>query len=312
MSFSSEINLTPDPRFLHWRRIAQQVEKGENLSGFLSEKIISINSDKDGIWMTYQPQRNSEASFQIRIDTNDLRSAGITTLSNGFYEIGIEKIISKLVQESKTLIDIGANVGFYSCLAAAVNPSISIYAFEPNPKVRIRLANNLIKNNFSGRVSVLPFGLANTSKISEFYVPPLSGTGAGSLRELHPEEGEAEKFSVSVKPLDKLLSDIENLDLIKMDIEGAEFEALQGARNLIEKHKPVIIVELLRKWMLPFGSHPQNVVEFLSARDYMCFAIEDLGLRQISIIDEVTSETNFLFFPANRNMSVIQNLMVQD
>ena len=156
----------------------------------------------------------------------------------------------------------------------------------------------------------MPFGLANTSKISEFYVPPLSGTGAGSLRELHPEEGDPEKFSVSIKPLDQLLSEIKNLDLIKMDIEGAEFEALQGARNLIEKHKPVIIVELLRKWMLPFGSHPQNVVEFLSDRDYTCFAIEDIGLRRISTIDEDTIETNFLFFPASRNMSAIQNLRV--
>ena len=301
---------TSDPRFLHWKQIAQQVEVGENLSSFLSEKIISINSDKDGFWMGYQPQSNSEASFQILINTNDLRSAGITTLSNGFYELGIEKVISKLVQKSETFIDVGANVGFYSCLAAALNPSISIYAFEPNPKVRIKLATNLNKNNFSGRVSVLTFGLSNTSKISEFYVPPLSGTAAGSLRELHPEEGESEKFSVSVKPLDQILSEIENLDLIKMDIEGAEFEALQGARDLIEKHKPVIIVELLRKWMLPFGSHPQNVVDFVSARDYACFAIEDIGLRTISIIDEDTIETNFLFFPTSRNMSIIENLIV--
>ena len=303
-------NSNLDPRFLQWKQIAHQVEMGENLSSFLSEKIISIKSDKDGMWMGYQPQSNSEASFQIRIDTNDLRSAGIATLSNGFYELGIERIISEFVQESETLIDIGANVGFYSCLAAAVNPSISIYAFEPNPNVRIRLATNLSKNNFSERVSVLPFGLGNASKDSEFYVPPMSGTGAGSLKELHPEEGESEKFIVSIKPLDQILNEIENIDLIKMDIEGAEFDAIQGARELIEKHKPVIIVELLRKWMLPFGTQPQNVVDFLSDRDYTCFAIEDLGLRKISLIDEDTIETNFLFFPSSKNISVIQNLMV--
>ncbi len=64
-----------------------------------------------------------------------------------------------------------------------------------------------------------------------------------------------EKLSSCNKKFDNLEKEIRSqVDFIKVDIEGAEFEFLKGALSTISDSKPVIISELLRKWMLPFGS----------------------------------------------------------
>lgn len=298
-----------DSRFIKWQQVASQIEQNDHLDSLLTEKIVAITPNNDGIFFEYKPSSNSQSTFFIKIDVKDLRSAGIATLSHGAYEPGVESVFTQIIRNSTYLVDIGANVGFYTCFASSLNPELRTVAFEPNPEVRERLFGNIFRNKFIDRVSVVPFGIGRSSEIANFYVPPLSGTGAGSLKELHPEEGTPLKLAIQIHPLDKVLENIPALDFIKMDIEGAEYQAILSGSRLIEKFQPVIVVELLRKWMKPFNSHPQDVVKFLSSFGYRCFAISDSGLTEITEIDETTIETNFLFYPKGRDISEISTLL---
>jgi hypothetical protein len=123
---------------------------------------------------------------------------------------------------------------------------------------------------------------------------------------LHPEEGESEMQEIELISIDTL-EEIKSskIDLIKIDIEGNELAALQGAIKTIEKDKPTIIVELLRKWMKPFGHQPQEVVEILNKLGYECWALSDFEMRKIESIDEKTVETNFLFVHSNQIVDVV-------
>lgn len=298
-----------DSRFVKWQKVANQIEQNEHLETLLTEKIVAITPENNGVFFEYKPSSDSKSTFLIKIDVNDLRSAGIATLSHGAYEPGVESVFTHIVKKSKSFVDIGANVGFYTCFASSLNPELRTVAFEPNPEVRERLFGNILRNKIIDRVSIVPFGIGSSSEIVNFYVPPLSGTGAGSLKELHPEEGTSSKLAIQIHPLDKILENIQALDFIKMDIEGAEYQAILSGSRLIEKFQPVIIVELLRKWMKPFNSHPQDVVNFLSSFNYRCFAVSDYGLTEITEIDELTIETNFLFYPKGRDISEISRLL---
>ena len=299
-----------DARFLNWQSIARQIKENYNLQDLLSPKIIEIGVQENESYLVYKPFGDSEKTFKIFIDEDDLRAAGISALANGEYERGVEAVLGSFFQSCRVFIDIGANVGFYSCFASAVNQSIKVFSFEPNPDVRNRLHKNVMLNKSHDKVNVLPFGLGQHHGDLELFVPPRSGSGAGSLRDLHPEEGESKRFIVAVRQLSEIFPLLDCVDILKIDIEGSELSAIKGGLELIQRNKPIIVVELLRKWMKPFDSHPQDVLNLLIPFGYQCFSIADNGLKRIDEVDESTLETNFLFFPNECDQRIVEQLMV--
>ncbi len=296
-------------RLPRWQALADFINTQNDLESLLSEKIIGFRVLDSLKVLEYQPSSDVGDTFLLSIDTQDLRSASMSALSEGVYELGVEKLFEALLPNSKKFIDIGANVGFYTCFAITLNNDIQVISIEPNEEVRKRLNFNIQLNKYENKVNVIPFGVALNTEVLEFYIPPNSGTGAGSLRDLHPEEGESQKISIEVKPLTSILEKSGEFDLLKMDIEGSELNALISGIELITKYKPVIIVELLRKWMKPFGNHPQDVINLLLPHGYTCYSINHLGIQKISKIDESTEETNFLFYPDDRSDEIITGLM---
>jgi hypothetical protein len=65
--------------------------------------------------------------------------------------------------------------------------------------------------------------------------------------------------------------------------------------EFILEDRPTIVVELLRKWMKPFQSSPQDVIDLLSELNYICFAVSDSNLIPASVINDFTIENNFIF-----------------
>ncbi len=120
------------------------------------------------------------------------------------------------------------------------------------------------------------------------------------MRDLHPEEGSAQRYTVETITLDELTADFQSLDFIKIDVEGNELSVLQGASGLISRHQPTIVVELLRKWMLPFGSHPQDVLRLMGSGGYSCLGITPTGLVPVNLINDETKWTNFVFVHPDR------------
>jgi FkbM family methyltransferase len=234
-------------------------------------------------------------SIRLVIPENDLRTASFTILASGHYESLLEQIIFKLSSLSKKFLDIGANMGFYSLGASLINESLEVVAFEPNPRIRQSLLDNIELNHVKNKVKILEFALSDFKGDATFSVPVLTGSGGGSLRNLHPEEGAPKEFLVKVEKLDNLQSKISGADLFKIDVEGAEYQLIKGGLETIKKDHPTIVIELLRKWMKPFQSTPQEVVDLLAQYGYTCFAVGSTNMRQTSSINEMTIETNFVF-----------------
>jgi FkbM family methyltransferase len=230
------------------------------------------------------------------LEPKDLRSAPMTIICEGGYEPLLSKILFRTGVNARTFLDVGANAGFYSLSLSILNPDIKTISFEPNAEVATILAQNIEINKLDKRITIVNSAVgANIEESRPLFIPKITGTGGGSLNNLHPEEGKPVIKNIKVDTLDNSIGSMDPVDVIKVDVEGFEYEVIKGSENLIENWHPIIFVELLRKWMAPFGAHPQDVVKFLTRKGYICFSIGEDKISKIEIIDEATSETNFIF-----------------
>lgn len=275
----------------YWKNLQNHVSQLSELSSIFSENVHSISITRDGLILNYLSNQN--IPVKLNLDPTDIRSAGMTILAEGDYEGFQEKLTVRLAQCSNAFLDVGANAGIYSLSSALSSPNLKVHSFEPNHKIFEILISNVKLNECEESISVHNYGLSNIDSIENLFVPAFTGSGGGSIKNLHPEEGDPEIVEIELRPLDKL--NFGSYDLMKIDVEGHELSVIDGAINSIERNKPTIVIELLRKWMREFGTHPQDVINKLTPMGYRCFAILESALSEIDVIDDQTMANNFIF-----------------
>jgi len=158
------------------------------------------------------------------------------------------------------VFDIGANVGMFTVQQA--RRGAKVYAFEPNPDVYKRLVQTVVANGVTDTVQTFQYALGSTPGIGAFRVP-LGMTTLGSVISTVSSDDNI-VVRVDITSLDYILPpDITRIDLLKIDVEGAEVEVLQGAirtlkivqRLIIECHSPDLL---------------KQVIAFLDKRDFYC------------------------------------------
>jgi FkbM family methyltransferase len=283
----------------YWNCINLSLIEVRQIQNLLKEHRLNLEIHELDLVLGYVIR--NQHFLRLLITENDIRTASFTILANGKYESLLEDLIFELAESSFKFLDIGANMGFYSIGAALTNRSVAVIAFEPNPKIRRTLEYNADLNKVIGNITILEIALSDFSGTETFSVPLFTGSGGGSLRNLHPEEGSPTEFQVPVERLDKFRDQTSGTDLIKIDVEGAEYNLLMGGLATIKENQPTVVIELLRKWMKPFGTSPSDVVKVMFENDYLCFAVGSSYTREIRMIDESTPETNFIFCHVSRS-----------
>lgn len=248
-------------------------------------------------------------TVKLVVTTDDFRDAAFSLLREGSYELTLSEILFRIVNHSDCFWDIGSNIGFYSLGALLVNPDIQAHSFEPNPNLWPRFAENSKINALSDAVHLHGFGLGDEDAKVKFFVPPVTGSGGGSLRDLHPEEGSASIFEIELRRPSTEVA--EAPDLCKIDVEGAELSVIIGNDSWILHNKPTIFVELLRKWMAPFGTHPQQVLDEVFSLGYVAYEVLEADLQSISVIDDTTVGTNFILIHPTResHLQVVESYL---
>jgi FkbM family methyltransferase len=232
--------------------------------------------------------------MKLQSDYPDKGTAPFAILSFSAYETEEIEMIFKLIGPHDVCFDIGANIGFHAINFAKLSEFITIYAFEPIPKTFSCLKKNISLNSVEN-VSVFNFGFSNEKKYVNFHFDS-SYSGAASLRNLLESENN-QIVVANVVRLDDFFSDkkLTRLDFIKCDVEGAEFFVLQGGLQTLRKCKPIIYLEMLRKWSKMFDYHPNDIIDFLKKIGYRCFTVKNKKLIEFFYMDENTLETNFFF-----------------
>jgi FkbM family methyltransferase len=179
----------------------------------------------------------------------DSRDIGITPhlALDGWWEPSITAVFQQIIKPGMTVIEVGANVGYYTLLACdAIGSNGRLFAFEANPTVADLLVQNIELNGFLGRCQVIKKAVYSTSTNLEFRCCEEHNGSSGLWLSEDPMgglyAGTTKKITVSAIALDDFFPPGTCVDLIKIDAEGAEPHILRGAKRLLSENPEVKII----------------------------------------------------------------------
>jgi FkbM family methyltransferase len=177
-----------------------------------------------------------------------------------------------------TFIDVGANMGLYTLFAARkVGPHGVVVAIEPSSREFARLKAHIELNRLAN-VRLLQVAVSNCRGEADLLVATEEKSGHNTLGafgydSVTPQGNER----VPVERLDDIVQqeELQRVDVIKMDIEGAEFLALQGATRTLSQFRPVLLLEISDRTLAHQGCSSQQVWEFLTQIGYSIYSFDD-------------------------------------
>ena len=201
----------------------------------------------------------------------------------------------KIIKPEDICWDIGANIGFYTCLLASrVEDTGAVVAFEPALRTCGYLCENISLNQFTN-VTVVNKGLGdNVEQRHLYYAEAGLAEGTASLKYAN---GRAASERVTLDTIDNLIGELPVPDFIKIDVEGYQLEVLRGGEYCLKTHAPLLMAELK-------DVGETNREEFSEIERY----ITDLGYRLYEIgkyalrpCDRLSDSEKRNFFLANEN-----------
>jgi FkbM family methyltransferase len=216
------------------------------------------------------------------------------------YEGPSIRLFYYLSGQSHTIIDIGANVGYFTLIGAKANPNARIYSFEPVGNIFDRLGGNCHLNSLSN-VTLENLVVGNSEVPVKFYIPKVKGIAlAGSTKQGWAED--TEEIMISSTSLDayKKNKSIGAINLIKMDCEFHEKEVLEGMRSILKDDKPIIIMEVLfpegegQKGRFEMVVH-MEIERIMRENGYYFYLISRDALIRVDKLEYNPDERNYLF-----------------
>jgi FkbM family methyltransferase len=193
----------------------------------------------------------------------------------GTYEPRVVQGLEELIQPGWTTVDVGANIGYFTLLMAnRVGPQGKVIAFEPLAENFRILKENIKMNGHTNVVAENCALMSRTERIELRSATPGAITWVASVK--IDQNSAVESQSVEAVTLDEYVQEkgIAKVDFLKIDVEGAEASVLEGATNVLNRDKPILLIEMheLSRFM---DKHPA----ILKLRDHN-YHLRSLGVRE--------------------------------
>jgi len=221
--------------------------------------------------------------FEILLDLHD-PAVSRPLLLAGDYEPHVAHTLLGLLRTDTHFLDVGANVGYFSLLAATRCPQGRVYAVEPDPQNFRLFSASIALNGLRERISAVQTAASDEdglAMLSDLGNPENRGARftakTRSALEAHVH-GPAPTFTeVRMARLDRLFAG-ERIDVLKIDVEGHEPPALRGAEGLLSTYKPAILLEFSPGNIINIASEPpETMLQFLRGLGYRWQVISDDG-----------------------------------
>lgn len=211
-----------------------------------------------------------EKGIILGLDQSDPVASGAIALH--VYERYETELFRSKIKKGMVIVDIGANLGYYSAIASKhTGENGLVIAFEPEPNFFKLLSRNINRNKLEN-VKLFEMAIADKTAEADLF---LSDENKGHNSLIRSDEL---KTSARVKTttLDEFLSSqkITKTDIIKMDIEGAEILAIEGMKNTLTKHKPLLFLEFSPHSIMKLNRNPLDFLSALRSIGYSIFEID--------------------------------------
>lgn len=226
------------------------------------------------VWKAHRAVWRATRSNRVLIDGHDLEldMGDSLAIAKGWYEVDETEWYRSQVRTGDVVVEAGANIGYFTTLLARlVGPTGRVVAFEPDPELSRILERNVCANGYERIVDVRAIALADRPGDLTFY---RARKNSGDNR-LFSHGDDAAVFPVPVSTLDAELQGLGRpIDLLKMDIQGAEDLALAGFRHTLETSPPRrILMEFWPHGLVSMGADPVRLVDGLVGRGYSVRAL---------------------------------------
>ena len=270
--------------------LSEKLDGQSKLATIISEKIDQIPSFVAAINTSSHTAVTSVAGGVIAISVDGF-TMGVPAeewgfamfLSHaGYFEHGSELFFESLLKPNMRVIDLGANLGIYTL--RALRKKCMVFAYEPTPRTFDLLRQNIKASGFaeSGRIQAYQMAVSDQCGTINFYENP-SMCGHNSI---YGESGQ-QPIEVSVTTLDSQLDTLQRIDLVKMDIEGAEYHALLGMRELIRRNPDLqIIMEFAPEHIRRAGREPEALLALIHELGFTVYLINEVSAQAEPVKDE--------------------------
>ena len=247
-----------------------------------SKLAFSVSGEESGLFIQIDKR------IKLYLTEADLDDFMFHFATNG---ASIEEMCGfiKIAETARTLFDVGAHRGLFSLVFCGCNQANSAVAYEPSPLL-IRTAEELVrKNGFESRISLEPCAIGDKREVVS------ASLDSSEFIRFCAEEHSQQKVKVQMTTLDEECSRLGIYpDIVKIDIEGYEYEALLGARNMLTRKKPVICLELHLDLLEQRGIDPRIICSDLQSYGYRFFSCGGRRLAARDVYDSIDAVFRFI------------------
>ena len=226
-----------------------------------------------GLTNKVKTQKTFDEDIKINLDLEDWIQKQIYFF--GRYEVEKKETLlwKKILKEGQTIFDIGANIGYYSLMASKRIGNGKIYAFEPVKQTFERLTKNVKLNNFKN-IKLNNLAVSNEVGTVDIYVANSKNTGTSSItKHMHFNGDKQTVKSVTIDHFIKS-NNIEAMDIVKIDVEGAEMMVIEGMEKSLRKFNPIVMIELIDERLKAAGSSIKEAYDFFEKLNYKPYQLD--------------------------------------
>jgi len=226
-----------------------------------------------------------EPGVSLLLDPRDDVSRTILVSLGGRWEPEVWQAIARGLPVGGVMLDVGAYIGYDSLKASVrVGPAGRVVAFEPNPITLPILTANVTESGASN-VIVQPIACTDSEQTLTFFdATPGGNSGSSSLSQKNAGPV-ARQYTVRGRPIDDVMAELglTRVDVIKIDVEGAELMVLRGAAQTIRRFHPKLVVEVVERQLESMGTSVEEVTSFIGSLGYGAWKEVDYKNREWSV-----------------------------
>jgi len=225
---------------------------------------------------------------------------------NGHFEKGSEVVFQSLLSSGMVVLDIGANLGIYTLYA--LQAGCEVYSFEPTPSTFDILKKNVKVNGFenSNKLQLINKAVSDKNGTVDFYIKQ----GICGQNSLFKGTDTLDSIAVETIIADDYLKGLDKVDIIKIDVEGAEYYAMLGLKNIIARSPEIkILIEFSPENMRNTNLSPKILLDLIKEYGFKYYLIEeDKGT--LTAVDDITLYTcysvNLLLTKNEINLQILK------
>ena len=199
-----------------------------------------------------------------------IKKIPIRFTSNQKYDAQTKRIMNIVLERHSTFVDVGCHKGEVLSKALKIANVGKHFAFEPIPSEFSK-----VNSKFGNICSVKNLAIGNKTGKTTFNYVTSNPAYSGIKKRAYPKDEKVVEIEVPIDTLDNQLLNEERVDLIKIDVEGGEFDVLKGGVQLLRKFQPVIIFEYGLGAADFYNSSPGEFFEFLEKHNYCIYTLHN-------------------------------------